>query len=141
MVLVTLIGEKIAEKDMEFSYIGPNNDCRNCKLKNICFNLKVGRKYKITGIRDKKHSCNVHDGPAVVVEVTELPLITCADKNLSEGEKTTFEKKPCESIGCKYYNLCKISLNKDKKYEIVKIFEEISCPLGKKLQKTELKEL
>ncbi len=40
MTLVTLIGEKIAEEDMEFTYIGPNNDCRNCKLKTVCFNLK-----------------------------------------------------------------------------------------------------
>jgi uncharacterized protein (UPF0179 family) len=71
MALVTLIGEKIAEENMEFVYIGPNNDCRNCKLKNVCFNLKVGRRYKITNVRDKKHSCNVHEGPAVVVEVKQ----------------------------------------------------------------------
>lgn len=141
MTLVTLIGEKIAEKDAEFTYIGPNNDCRNCKLKTVCFNLKTGRNYKITNIRDKKHSCNVHEGPAVVVEVEELPITTCIDKKYSEGAKTTFSHKPCESIGCEYYDLCKISLIKDKNYEIVKIFEEIKCPLGKKLQKAELKEL
>jgi len=140
MTLVTLIGEKIAEEDMEFTYIGPNNDCRNCKLKTVCFNLKVGRKYKITKIRDKKHSCNVHEGSTVVVEVKELPIITSIDKKYGEGEKTTFDKKPCESIGCENYEICKINLNKDKNYEIVKIFEEISCPIGKKLQKAELKE-
>ncbi len=28
MTLVTLIGEKIAKENMEFTYIGPNNDCR-----------------------------------------------------------------------------------------------------------------
>ena len=141
MTLVTLIGEKLAEKGAEFTYIGPNNDCRNCKLKTVCFNLKTGRNYKITDIRDKKHSCNVHEGPAVVVEVEELPILTGIDKKYNEGETTTLKQKPCESIGCKYYELCKISLNKDKKYEIVKIFEDIKCPLDKKLQKAEIKEL
>jgi uncharacterized protein (UPF0179 family) len=141
MTLVTLIGEKIAKENMEFTYVGPNNDCRNCKLKTVCFNLKVGRKYKITKIRDKKHSCNVHEGPAVVVEVKESPLITSINKKYSEGEKTTFNTNSCENIGCDYYDICKISLNKDKKYEIVRIFEEINCPLDKKIQKAELKEL
>jgi uncharacterized protein len=141
MALITLIGEKIAEKDAEFTYIGPNNDCRNCKLKTVCFNLKMGRKYKIINIRDKKHSCNVHEGSAVVVEVEELPIITCIDKKYSEGTITTLNQKPCESIGCQHYELCKISLNKDKNYEIVKVFEEIKCPIGKKLQKVELREI
>ena len=141
MTLITLIGEKIAEEGNEFTYVGPNNDCRNCKLKTVCFNLKVGRKYKITKLRDKKHSCNVHEGPAVVVEVEEQPIITAVDKKYSEGEKTTINRKPCESIGCDYYDICKISLNKDKNYEIVKNIEEIICPLGKKIQKVELKEL
>ena len=141
MALVTLIGEKIANEDIEFTYIGPNNECRNCKLKTVCFNLKVGRKYKIIKIRDKKHSCNVHEGSAVVVEVKEQPIITSIDNKYSLGEKTSFDKKPCESIGCENYEICKIILNKDKNYEIVKIFEGINCPIGKKLQKAELKEL
>lgn len=141
MALVTLIGEKIAEENMEFVYIGPNNDCRNCKLKNVCFNLKVGRRYKIINIRDKKHSCNVHEGLAVVVEVKELPIITSIDEKYSEGDITTFDKKPCDSIGCAYYDICKINLSKEKKYEIVKIFDKITCPISKKLQKVEIKEI
>lgn len=141
MALVTLIGEKIAEKDAEFTYIGPNNDCRNCKLKTVCFNLKTGRTYKITNIRDKKHSCNIHEGLAVVVEVEELPIITCIDKKYGEGMKATLNQKPCKNIGCENYELCKVSLNKDKEYEIVKVFEEVKCYLDKKLQKAELKEI
>ena len=75
MPLVTLIGEKLAKKDEEFIYIGPNNECRNCKLKTVCFNLKPGRKYRITNIRDKRHNCNVHEGTAAVVEVQDIKLI------------------------------------------------------------------
>ena len=70
MTLVTLIGERLAKEDEEFIYLGPNNDCRRCKLKTVCFNLKPGRRYKIIDIRDKRHSCELHEGNAAVVEVS-----------------------------------------------------------------------
>ena len=140
MPLVTLIGEKLAKKDNEFVYIGPNNECRNCKLKTVCFNLKKGRKYKIIGIRDKKHNCSVHEGAAAVVEVSQLPIITSADKKLEEGSKSIIKNKECGSIGCVNYKICDVSLEKEKNYIIVKIFEDIKCPIGYELQKVELKE-
>lgn len=140
MPLVTLIGEKLAKKDTEFIYIGPNNECRNCKLKTVCFNLKTGRKYKITNIRDKKHNCNVHEGTAAVIEVQELPIITAIDKKYSKGSKEKIKKKDCRSIGCIHYELCNVELNKDRNYTVIKIFEEIECPTGYKLNKAELKD-
>jgi len=139
MPMVTLIGEKLAEKDTEFTYIGPNNDCRNCKLKTVCFNLKIGRKYKIIGIRDKRHSCNVHDGNAAVVEVQELPLLAAIDKNLKKGTKTKIELRNCINIGCENLELCNNpAIKKDKECEITKVFEEIKCPIGQNLQKAEI---
>ena len=140
MPLVTLIGEKIAKKDAEFVYLGPNNECKNCKLKTVCFNLKTGRKYKITNVRDKKHNCNVHEGTAAVIEVEELPIVASVDKKIGEGNTTKIEKKSCNSIGCCYYEICNITLQKDKNYTVIKIFEEIDCPLGYELNKVELKE-
>ena len=140
MPLVTLIGEKIANKNTEFVYIGPNNECRNCKLKTVCFNLKQGRKYKITNVRDKKHSCNVHEGTAVVIEVQELPIITSINKQFSEGDKVKTQKKECGSIGCDFYEICSVKLHKDKSYTVKKIYEEIQCPIGRSLQKVELAE-
>jgi hypothetical protein len=140
MALVTLIGEKIAKKDIEFIYIGPNNECRNCKLKTVCFNLKVGRKYKITNIRDKKHNCNVHEGTAVVVEVQELPIKTSIDKKYTKGSKTKIEKDECENIGCEYYEICSTAVQKDKKYKVSKIIEKIKCPIDYDLQIVELEE-
>ena len=140
MPLVTLIGEKIAKNDTEFIYIGPNNECRNCKLKTVCFNLKIGRKYKITNIRDKRHSCNIHEGTVAVVEVQEMPIITAIEKKISEGSKTKINNKECKSIGCKYYELCSIPLNKDKNFLVKKIIEDIDCPIGYDLQKAEISE-
>ena len=140
MPLVTLIGEKLAIKDTEFVYIGPNNECRNCKLKTVCFNLKPGRRYKITNVRDKRHNCNVHEGTATVIEVTEMPILIAVDEKLSEGKKTKIENNECKSIGCDNYELCSITLSKDKTYVIKKVFESIDCPLGYKLVKAEISE-
>ena len=141
MPLVTLIGEKQANKEKEFCYLGPNNECRNCKLKTVCFNLKIGRKYKITNVRDKRHNCNVHEGTVVVVEVQEMPIITSIDKKLSKGSKIKIDKKECQNIGCKYYEICSINILKDKEYKITKTYESIECPIGYKLQKAELSEV
>jgi len=140
MPLVTLIGEKLAKKDAEFVYIGPNNECRNCKLKTVCFNLKTGRKYKVINLRDKRHNCNVHEGAAAVIEVQEQPIITSIDKKHSEGSKSIIEKKECNSIGCVFFEICNVTLQKDKQYIVTKIFEELECPHGYNLQKAELKD-
>ena len=91
MSLVTLIGEKLAKESDEFIYVGPNNECRNCKLKTVCFNLKLGRQYKIIKIREKRHSCNIHEGDVAVVEVQEMPITTTIDKKLSEGSISKIE--------------------------------------------------
>lgn len=142
MAQVTLIGEKLAEKDKEFIYLGPINECRNCKLKTVCFNLKPNRHYNIIKVRDKKHNCNVFEGCAVVVEVQELPIVTSIDKKLSIGSKTIIERRDCKSIGCCNYYLCNNkALKKDKKYKITKILSKnIDCPMGYNLQKAELRE-
>jgi len=138
MPLVTLIGEKLAIEETEFIYLGPQNDCRNCKLKTVCFNLKKGRRYKITNIRDKKHNCNVHEGSAAVVQ--ELPIFTSISSKLSEGKIEKIEREECKSIGCPNYDLCSISLQKDRKYKIEKIYEKIDCPKEYDIQRAELSE-
>jgi uncharacterized protein (UPF0179 family) len=140
MPLVTLIGEKLAKNETEFIYIGPNNECRNCKLKTVCFNLKIGRKYKITNIREKRHSCNLHDGTVAVVEVQEMPILTAIEKKHTEGDKTKISNRECRNIGCENYELCNITSNKDKTFVIKKIIDSLDCPDGIELQKAEISE-
>jgi hypothetical protein len=136
---VTLIGENLAIEDSEFTYIGPINECRSCKLKTVCFNLKIGRRYKILKVRDKKHNCNVHEGKAAVVEVQELPIIASIDKKLSEGSTAKIEPKECKIISCSNYDICHSSaIQNDKKYRIVKVYESLECPLGYDLKRAEL---
>jgi len=139
LVLITLIGEKLAVEGLEFTYLGSNSECKNCRLKAVCFHLKPGRNYTITNIRDKKHSCNVHEGNAVIIEVRELPFIAAVTKEVSESAKTTVERQKCKNIRCEFFNICtNRTLQKKKNYTIKKTFGKIECPLGYELYKVEL---
>lgn len=139
MALVTLIGELLAKEGEEFVYRGPNNECRNCRLKTVCFNLQQGRQYKITKVRDKQHNCNLHEGNVVVVEVSILPIVASIDKKLSEGDETKVNRKECKNIGCNYFDLCENSaVQNDKTYTVKKTYEKIECPEGHELYKVEL---
>lgn len=139
MVLVTLIGKKLAVEGEEFTYLGSNNECKNCKLKTVCFNLKPGRQYKITKIRDKQHNCSIHDGNVVVVEVSEMPIVAAVNKKLPDETTTKIDKQECKNIGCDYFKICtNIAIQKDKTYTIKKIYGKIDCPAGYELYEVEL---
>lgn len=143
MVLVTLIGEKLAIEGEEFTYLGANSECRNCQLKTVCFNLKPGQKYRITKLRDKYHKCNIHEGQTVVIEVEELPLIVAIPKNkdLIVGATTKVEKIECKNILCEFFEVCNnSSLQNEKIYTIRTISEKIQCPKRYELYKIEITE-
>jgi len=138
LVLITLIGEKLAVEGLEFTYLGSNSECKNCRLKTVCFHLKPGRNYTITNIRDKKHPCTVHEGSAVIVEVNELPFIAAVTKKISEETETAVERQKCNNIRCEFFNLCTNRSLKKKNYTIKKTFGKIECPLGYELYKVGL---
>ena len=140
MPLVTLIGEKLAKENLEFIYLGPNNECKNCKLKTACFNLKKGGRYRIKKIRDKHHDCSVYEKGVRVVEVEELPLIAAVDTKFVEGATLKIDTE-CPHRACDNYMICNpMAIQRDKKYTVAKIIEKIDCPVGKKLNKVELRE-
>ena len=141
MTSITIVGEKLANKDEAFIFIGPQSDCKNCKLKNICFNLKQYHQYKITTVRDKRHSCSVHAGDAIVIEVEELPIETTIDKKYTKGSVITYEKNDCDEQLCSYYDLCtNQALEPNKKYVITEILDDIPCSKGESIQQVTLKE-
>lgn len=141
MVLVTLIGEHLAIEGEEFTYFGSNNECRNCQLKTVCFNLKPMREYQITKVRDKNHECNLHEGNVCVVEVEELPLTVVTTKERSQGDTITVEKKECKNIGCDSFNICRNNGRQHgKKYTIKKVHGKIDCPKQYELYKVDITE-
>ncbi|HDO19763.1 MAG TPA: UPF0179 family protein [Thermoplasmatales archaeon] len=132
----------MAKKDTEFIYLGPNPECKNCKVKTACFNLKKGRRYKITGIRNKRHSCNLHDGGVRVVEVKELPIVVILDKKVKEGDKVKISAIDCKRLDCEYFECCTSPPTEgNKDYKVTKVIGKIECKLGKELKKVEISEV
>lgn len=136
MVLVTLIGELQAKIGNEFIYLGPILNCKNCNLKKICSNMKIGGKYKITKIRDVHHECKIHEGGVRVIEVEKLPRNAAIDAKLAiEGSLVNLKPPKCNQRGCENYNLCHPYGIEDGRYKIIKVGEEIKCPKDSKLKK------
>lgn len=139
MVLVTLVGEQLAVEGEEFTYLGSNSECRNCQLKTVCFNLKPGRRYRITKLREKNHDCNLHEGKVVVVEVDELPLTVAVPKEPSEGKITTVKKQTCKNIGCDSFEICtNMGLQNGRSYMVKKVYEKIKCPKNHELYRVDV---
>ena len=135
-MMVTLVGERQVKEGNEFIYIGSLTDCKECKLKSVCFNLEEGRKYRIKGVRGVRHECNIYDGGVRVVEVERTPLIIAANgKSAIEGSTITYEFPTCGETACKTYRLCHpIALRSGGKGKVLSVGKDLNCSKGYRLK-------
>ena len=140
MVLITLIGEDQARIGNRFYYTGPQTECRECKLKGVCFNLEPGHQYEVIGIRDTKHDCEMHDNGVRVVEVAKIPtLATVGKKYAIEGGMITYENNSCGRLGCDFYRFCHpIGIRDGEKKTVDEIVEKVDCPIDENLMMVKL---
>jgi len=144
MANVTLIGERLAKKDYIFIYRGPLAECRDCKVKTVCFNLEEDRKYKIVEIRSMHHNCKIHEGGVRAVEFEKLPIVIAIDTSLAEkGKMLEFtDEDQCNDMGCKFYKICvPHGIKPGVKYEVTEVGNTIQCVKGKNLKEVNLKDL
>ena len=132
MVLLTVIGRTLAKEGGEFIFMGPNSNCKECKVKTICFHLEPGTKYRVIGSRDVVHDCPQHEEGVVVVQVEETPRDAVISKKLAmEGTTITFEGPKCNNIGCGERALCfPVGMETSQKRQIIKVESKIDCPEG-----------
>jgi uncharacterized protein (UPF0179 family) len=135
MVIITLIGERQAKEGIVFVYKGFVSECRECKLKTVCFNLDPGSTYRIKALRDVHHECKIHEDGVRVVEVEKLPIkVGVGQKFALEGSTITFEEIKCRNIGCDLYRLCHpVAVERGSKCKILEVHGEIDCPEGNKV--------
>ena len=137
MANVTLIGEKQAKKGNMFIYIGPLSECRDCKVKTVCFNLEEGRKYKVKDIRAMHHNCKIHEGGVRAVEYEKMAVehAISSDAALEKARITFTEPAACPNRGCDNYKLCfPTGLKVGSQYEIKSVKGSVTCTEGKKLK-------
>ncbi len=104
--IVTLIGEKLAKEGEEFIFLGMANKCDECRLKRVCANLELGRRYRVVKVReDIRHDCYIHEGGVSVVEVIEPPIKAIVNaKHALKGSKIIF--KPVNNSEPALHDLC-----------------------------------
>ena len=140
MVIITLIGEHQAREGVEFVYCGPLTECRECRLKAVCFNLDPGCSYRIKAIREVKHDCRIHEDGVRVVEVDKVP-VRCAvgSKFAIEGSTITMGEMKCGNMGCEKYRLCHpTGVTKNSKWRVASVHGDVTCPNNHKMIEVDL---
>lgn len=132
MVLVTLVGEKLVKPGTEFIFSGSLPECRDCRLKGVCFNLEEGRRYRVSAARRLHHDCRVHEDGVRVVEVEAVSVPAAVDvRSAQEGSVIVFEPHSCHMLGCENYRLCHPhGLGSKTKVKVVSVGKKIACPSG-----------
>lgn len=135
MVLITLVGESQARVGGRFCFMGPQIECKECRLRSVCFNLEQGSMYEITALRDQKHDCMLTEAPAHVVEVVKIPTESAVPRKFAiDGSVITFQIPKCEQLGCDHYWNCHpAGIADGRKCSIVGVGREIPCPAGEKM--------
>lgn len=139
MGLVTIVGETQAKIGNRFYFMGPLTDCKECKLKNVCFNMEVGALYEVVGLRDTMHDCVARESKVRVVDVEKKAFRAAISKKQAMGSSVTFEKRYCKNIGCENWQLCcPHNVKNGDKLTIVDDISDIQCPIGEQLRLVKL---
>jgi len=130
MVLITLVGETQARIGNRFYFLGPLGDCKECRLRGICFNLEPGSLYEVVALRDTNHECSVHEGSVRAVEVERKPIPAAVSRKYAiDGSVITFESKRCDDLECENRVYCvPVSIKDGMKLRITEIIGDLECP-------------
>lgn len=123
MSKVTLIGETLAEVGTEFVYGGESSACEGCPYREQCLNLTVGRRYRVTGIRDSGTlECAVHASGVTAVEVEPAPVLANVASNAAyTGSKAKLEGG-CPYTECPSHEFCEpLGAEFDEEYQIAEV--------------------
>lgn len=137
MVLVTVVGKLQCKEGFEFVFSGPLAECKECKVRNVCFHLDENRRYRVVQIRNVEHECKIHEGGVRVVEVERVPTkAALPTKTALEGAVLTFEPSGCINVGCPHYRLCHpLGVVKGMRFKMSSVgSKDMDCPAGERLK-------
>ena len=137
MVLVTVVGRTQCKEGFEFVFGGALAECRDCKVRNVCFHLEENRRYRVKSVREVQHDCRIHEGGVRVVEVEKIPLKAVIPARAAlEGAMLTFEEVRCRDLSCPSYRLCRpLGASEGMRFKILSVENgEVECERGSKLK-------
>ena len=132
VVQITLVGERQAHVGHEFVYRGPQPECKPCKVRSACLNQDLGRRYRITRVRDVSHPCLLNEERARVVEVEPIaPDCSLSARAGIEGAVLVYEKIVCSNGACPNFRLCHpVGVEPGTRIRVLEVGRELDCPLG-----------
>ena len=134
MANVTLLGKLQAKPGHCFEYVGPLGECKDCKVKQVCFNLKEGHRYRVLNIRSTQHECPVHEEGVVAVEFEPLALEAVLDRDdaIAQAVVELVESR-CGQKGCPNFDLCNLSLKlgPGRSFRVARVVSPVTCPAGR----------
>lgn len=144
MSLVTLIGTRLAEVGVEFTYEGAAPACEGCPYREQCLNLAEGQRYRITDVRDNTQTleCGVHDDGVRAVEVEPAAVMAnVASRDAYAGSNAGLVGE-CQYTECPSHEFCEpAGAAVGETYQIDEVLGDPPhdhCMLGRELTLVEL---
>ncbi len=138
---ISLIGVDLAKKNMEFTFKGPlSGKCDECRIRNVCFNLEPGKRYKITDVKEQINPCFIYNKNKVsTIEVEEIKNTYNIQngKRLMEGSSIELKSMKCDYLTCPNIEKCNLIVTPVKKIVVNKILRKLSCPKGYDMREVE----
>ncbi len=138
---ISLIGVDLAKKNMEFTFKGPlSGKCDECRIRNVCFNLEPGKRYKIIDVKEQINPCFIYNKNKVsTIEVEEIKSTYNIQngKRLMEGSSIELKSMKCDCLTCPNIEKCNLIDIPGKKIVVNKIIKKLSCPKGYDMREVE----
>ena len=143
-MVITLLPNSVAKIGYSFTNLGKTEICESCSLLKVCVDaLKENYSYQVTEIKGIEHTCLIDNQTMVVCNVEEAnDIISVKKQKFLDNIILNRETFDCNEILCKYYENCMSPIYcKKEKVKIIKVLENINCPLKYELVLVEAKKI
>lgn len=139
-MIITLLPTSLAKLDFSFVAGEGDEECKECRFYKTCVvNLKPGRIYTVSSVRNIEHPCKVHESGVTIVEVIESEIEAAIPKKYAIEGITGIFSFTCNEK-CQYRDLCTPDgIDIGDKFNITKLKDKIECPLGNNMVRATLK--
>lgn len=139
-MILTLLPKNLAKPGFSFVAGKGNNECKECRFYKTCVeNLKPGRIYTVSSVRNIEHPCKIHDSGVKIVEVNESQIEAAIPKKFAIEGATGIFSFSCNER-CQYHDFCvPDGIKIGDKFHIITIKEKLECPLGNNILRITLK--
>lgn len=139
-MILTLLPKNLARPGFSFVAGRGDKECKSCRFYKTCVeNLKVGRIYTVSAVRNIEHPCVIHDSGVKIVEVVESSIEAAIPKKFAIDGSTGIFSFSCDE-SCPNRDFCiPDGIKTGDKFNIVSIKEKIECPIGNNIVRVTLK--